>query len=91
MSDPLGWRQFCFTPLAVYIVDTPESTLVAGVSGTSLVTMASYKQLGDNFQHEPCTASTMLAQLHMVKEKADPWDLEAYFKAASQFYLNGFH
>ncbi|KAF8800624.1 hypothetical protein BYT27DRAFT_7262783 [Phlegmacium glaucopus] len=49
--------------------------------------MASYKQLGDNFRHEPHTASTTLAQLHVVEEK----DLEAYFKAASQFHLNGIH
>jgi Plavaka transposase len=92
MSDPLGWRRFCFTPLAAYIVDTPESTLIAGVAGkTSSVTLATYKQLGDNFRHEPRTASTTLAQLHVVEEKADPWDLEAYFKAASQFHLNGVH
>ena len=92
MSDPLGWRRFCFTPLAAYIVDTPESTLIAGVAGrTSSVTMASYKQLGDDFRHEPRTASTTLAQLHVVEEKADPWDLEAYFKAASQIHLNGVH
>jgi hypothetical protein len=92
MSDPLGWRRFCFTPLAAYIVDTPESTLISGVAGkTSSVTMATYKQLGDNFRHEPRTASTTLAQLHLVEEKADPWDLEAYFKAASQFHLNGVH
>ncbi|KAF8817000.1 hypothetical protein BYT27DRAFT_7325734 [Phlegmacium glaucopus] len=44
-----------------------------------------------NFWHEPRTASTTLAQLHVVEEKADPWDLEAYFKAASQFHLNGIH
>ena len=92
MSDPLGWRRFCFTPLAAYIVDTPESTLIAGVAGrNSSVTLATYKQLGDNFRHEPRTASTTLAQLHAVEEKADPWDLEAYFKAASQFHLNGVH
>jgi hypothetical protein len=92
MSDPLGCRRFCFTPLAAYIVDTPESTLIAGVAGrTSSVTMASYKQLGDSFRHEARTASTTLAQLHEVEEKANPWDLEAYFKAASQLHLNGVH
>ena len=42
MSDPLGCRRFCFTPLAAYIVDTPESTLIAGVAGkNSSVTLAS--------------------------------------------------
>lgn len=92
MSDSLGHRRFCFTPLAAYIVDTPESTLIAGVAGrTSSVTLASYKQLGDNFRHEPRTASTTLAQLHVVEQKANPWDLQAYFKAASQLHLNGVH
>ena len=93
MSDPLGWRRFCFTPLAAYIVDTPESTLMAAVAGkTSSVTMASYKQFGDDFRHEPRTASMTLAHLHAVAVKADdPWNLEAYFKAALEYRLNGVH
>jgi len=50
MQDPLGWRCYCFTPLAAYIVDTPEAAMLAGVTGkTSPVTMASYKQFGDPF------------------------------------------
>ncbi len=92
MSDPLGWQRFCFTPLAAYIVDTPESTLIAGVSGkTSSVTMAMYKQFGDSFRHEPRTASTTLAQLQAIEETVNPWDLDAYFKAASERRLNGVH
>jgi len=92
MSDPLGWRRFCYTPLAAYIVDTPESTLIAGVGGkASSVTTASYKQFGDDFRHEPRTASKTLEQLRKIEEKVDPWDLEGYFKEASQFRLNGVH
>ena len=91
MSDPLEWHRFCFTSLAAYIVDTPEYTLLAGVLKTSSVTLASYKQLGNDFRHEPHTASTTLAQLHLLEEKVDPWDLEAYFEEASKFHLNGVH
>ncbi|KJA24333.1 hypothetical protein HYPSUDRAFT_136390 [Hypholoma sublateritium FD-334 SS-4] len=92
MSDPLGSRCFCFTPLAAYIVDTPESTLLAGVSGkTSSVTMATYKQFGDSFCHEPRTASTTLAQLHSIEAEIDPWSVEEYFEAAMKFRLNGVH
>ncbi|KAF8970295.1 hypothetical protein BDZ97DRAFT_1914618 [Flammula alnicola] len=93
MSDPLGGQRLCYTPLAGYIVDTPESALIAGVGGkTSSVTMASYKQFGDSFRHEPRTASTTIAQLHSLEEKVDPWDLQAYFKAAKEtFRLNGVH
>jgi Plavaka transposase len=73
LSDPLGWHWFCFTPLAAYIVDTLESTLVTGAIGkTSSVTMVLYKQFRDNFRHEPCTASATIAQLLVVKAKADP-------------------
>ena len=50
MSDPVGNLWHCFTTLASYIVDTPESALLSGIGGkTSLVTMAFYKQFGDPF------------------------------------------
>jgi hypothetical protein len=93
MSDPLRHSRHIFTPLATYIVDTPESAVLAGVGGkTSSVTMANYKQFGDPFQHEPRTASTTLAQLNNLEQTVDPWDLEAYIKSAfSKFRLNGVH
>ncbi|KAF8971462.1 hypothetical protein BDZ97DRAFT_1913940 [Flammula alnicola] len=93
MSDPLGDQRLCYTPLAGYIVDTPESTLIAAVAGkTSSVTMASYKQFGDSFRHEPRRASTTIAQLQSLEEKLDPWNLQAYFNTAKEsFRLNGVH
>lgn len=92
MSDPLGWRRYCFTPLVGAIVDTPEALLYAGVGGkTSPTTMAMYKQFGDPFRHEPRTASTTLAQLMHIESTVDPWDLDSYFPAAKQFRLNGVH
>ncbi|KAH9965577.1 hypothetical protein BJV74DRAFT_879971 [Russula compacta] len=70
MSDPYGSIRYCFTPLAAYIVDTPEAAMPACVGGkTSPVTLASHKQFGDPFQHEPRTASTTLAQLSAVRSK----------------------
>jgi hypothetical protein len=36
MSDPISNLRHCFTPLAAYIVDTPESAMVAGVGGKTL-------------------------------------------------------
>lgn len=93
MSDPLGYLRYGFTPLAAYIVDTPESALLSGVAGkTSSVTMASHKQFGDPFRHEPRTASTTLAQLNAIEGVVDDvWDLENYIKEASKFRLNGVH
>ena len=53
MSDPLGNLRHIFTPLALFIVDTPESAMLAGIGGkTSSVTMAYYKHFGDAFQHD---------------------------------------
>ncbi len=92
MSDPLGYKRFCFTPLAAYIVDTPEAILISGVAGkTSPMTMAFYKQFGDNFRHEPRTASTTIAQLMAIEENTHPWDLTSYLAGAEKFRLNGVH
>ena len=90
MSDPDGHNCYCFTPLAGYIVDIPEAAMLAAVGAkTSLVTMAMYKQFGDSFRHEPRTGSTTLAQLHVVRSRADPQDIEVFFREAQKFCLNG--
>ena len=92
MSDPDGHNWYCFTPLAGYIVDTPEAAMLAAVGGkTSPVTMAMYKQFGDPFRHKPRTGSMTLAQLCVVKLRADPQDIEAFFREAQKFCLNGVH
>ncbi|KAF9455162.1 hypothetical protein BDZ94DRAFT_1316610 [Collybia nuda] len=45
MSDPLGNLHHVYPALAAYIVDTPESAMLACVVGkTSSVTMANYRQ-----------------------------------------------
>ena len=92
MSNALGSLQYVFTPLASYVVDTPESAMLAGVGGKTLsLTMASHKTFGDAFQHKPQTVSTTLAQLQALEERVDPWDLEAYVTAAELFRLNSVH
>jgi len=92
LPDPLGYKRYCFTPIVSYIADTPEAAMLATVGGkTSPLTMAMYKQFRDPFRHEPCTASTTLAQLAVVKSKVDPSDIKAYLCEAQQFRLNGVH
>ncbi|KIM62467.1 hypothetical protein SCLCIDRAFT_119577, partial [Scleroderma citrinum Foug A] len=92
MSDPDGHSRYCFTPLAGYIVDMLEAAMLAAVGGkTSPITMAMYKQFGDPFQHEPCTASTTLTQISVVKLKVDPQDIQGFFREAQKFHLNGVH
>jgi hypothetical protein len=53
--------------------------------------MATYKQFGDPFQHEPRTASTTLAQLHALEQEFSPWDLDSYIPAAKKKRLSGIH
>ena len=50
MPDFNGDMQYCFTPLASYICDTPEAAMLVTVGGkTSPLTMAMFKQFGDPF------------------------------------------
>lgn len=90
MSDPVGNVRHCYTPLAAYIVDTPEACMLACVRGkTSPFTMASYLEFGDSFRHPECTRSVTLEQLANIK--ADPNNLEAFFEACAEYRLNGVH
>jgi hypothetical protein len=90
LPDTKGNLRYCFTPLAGYIVDTPEAAMLACVGGkTSPITMAMFKQFGDPFRYEPRTAATTLAQLSVVKSKVAPADLQAFFREAQRFRLNG--
>jgi hypothetical protein len=90
MSDAFGNRRFCFTPLAAYIADTQEAILLSCVGGkTSPLTMAMFKQFGDPFRHEPRTAFRTLTQLQSVTAKVDSRSVEAYFREAQTFRLNG--
>ncbi|OJA17505.1 hypothetical protein AZE42_11884 [Rhizopogon vesiculosus] len=90
MSDPVGNVRHCFTPLAAYIVDTPEACMLSVVCGkTSPFTLASYEQFGDSFHHPSRTCSITLEQLTNIN--TDPNDLEAYFNACVEYRLNGVH
>ncbi|KAJ7435753.1 hypothetical protein FB451DRAFT_1344717 [Mycena latifolia] len=92
MNDAFGKQRFCFTPLASHTVDTPESLLIAGVAAnSSSVTLATYKQFGDSFQHPPRTSDHTLTLIEGMEEDARPWDLRRYCKAAKALGLNGVH
>ena len=81
MRDPLGWRRWCFTPLAGYIADAPEWSLVSGVSvAHSPVTMAKKSQFGDAFPHPTRLGSHTLASLKKIK--AHPSNITKYQREA---------
>ncbi|KAG1786632.1 uncharacterized protein HD556DRAFT_1248030 [Suillus plorans] len=90
MSNPVGNVRHCFMPLALYIVNTPEACMLACVRRkTSLFTLASYLEFGDNFHHPECTCSITLEQLDSIT--VNPNNLEAYFQACKEYQLNGVH
>src|SRR5215469_8331741 len=81
MSDPLGSLRYVYTPLAAYIVDTPEAAVLSGVAGkTSHMTMAGYKQFGDAFKHPRRTGLKTIESLVTIEGATDPWNLEAYMR-----------
>ena len=89
LSDPLGNLRWCFTPLASFIVDTPEAQLISCVGGkTSPVTMANYQQFGDGFRHPSQTGSITLSTINKIRGSANA-KLETYEKAAKSYRLNG--
>ncbi|KAJ7107232.1 hypothetical protein C8R43DRAFT_905832 [Mycena crocata] len=91
MSDPLGWRRYCYTPLVSYIVDTPESAMLACVSTSrSSVTTARSQEFGDPFRHPARTASRTLELLRRLSKQIDPdEDVVAYATEAKKLGLSG--
>lgn len=91
LSDYAGKTRLCFTPLVAYIVDTPEAAALVGVAGkTSHLTMATYKEFGDSFQHQPRTATSILASLETLAAQFNPSEVGVYTSNAKvMFRLNG--
>ena len=90
-SDYAGNIRHCFTPLVACIVDTPEAAALAGVAGkTSHLTMATYKEFGDPFKHQPRTAASILTSLDTLASQFDPSEVAVYARnARTMFRLNG--
>ena len=64
MSDPIWNLHYCFTPIPVWITDTPEESLLAGTSAkVSPVTTATATEFGDVYCHPPCTAVNTLTAI----------------------------
>ena len=90
MSDPRGNLRYCFTPLAAWIADTPEESLLAGTAmKVSPVTTATSKEFGDPYRHPPRTAATTLAAIRSACSQYSPADYKNFLKAMRQFQLNG--
>ncbi|KAJ7453564.1 hypothetical protein B0H11DRAFT_1740912, partial [Mycena galericulata] len=92
MSDSTGRLLHCYTPLAAYIVDTPEAADIACVMGkTSHVTLASHKTFGDSFRHAERTGAHTWRGILEVNSTVDPWDIFEYQKESKKRRLSGVH
>jgi hypothetical protein len=91
LSDPVGILRWCFTPIASFIVDTPEAQLISAVGGkSSPVTIANSKQFGDAFRHPSRTGATTLHAINEVNGMPEAaQSLEKYEKLAKKVRLNG--
>ena len=90
MSDPVGNLHYCFTPLAAWIADTPEESLLAATGPkSSPVTTATSKNFGDAYQHPPCTAADTLAAIRDACLQCSPTDYMNFIKVIRKLGLNG--
>lgn len=92
MADPVGQVRWTFTPLAAFIADTPEATLIAAVGGggkTSPFSTAMYLDYGDAYRHPPRLGNDTLKLIDNSIAERDSEDLERYASALKTFCLNG--
>ena len=92
LVDPSGRIRNCYTPLVAYIADLPEQLLVSCISkSASPVTTAELPQFGDSTAATPRTGEEILRLIEELCEKVDPWDIDAFQKAAKLVKLLGVH
>ncbi|KAF9227898.1 hypothetical protein BS17DRAFT_693578 [Gyrodon lividus] len=90
MSDPVGNLRYCFTPLALWIADMPEQSLLAAIgTKVSLITIAMSKNFGDAHHHPPHTVETTLTAIHAACSQPSPTDYKNFLKAMKSLRLNG--
>ena len=90
MSDPVGNLRYCFTPLASWIADTPEESLLAATSPKrSPVTTATSKEFGDPFRHPARMSTITLAAIETACAECSPSDYKEFLKVIRRLCLNG--
>ena len=82
MSDLRGNLYYCFMPLAVWIADTPEESLLARTGlKASPVTTTTLKSFGDVYRDPPHTVENTLIAICTVCMQYSPTDYKKFWKA----------
>ena len=90
MSDPVGNLWYCYTPLASWITDTPEESLLSAMSPkVSPVTTATSKEFGNLFRHPSRTTTLTLTAIHTTCATHDPSNYLKFLKVIQKLGLNG--
>ncbi|KAF8833336.1 hypothetical protein BDN67DRAFT_1017680, partial [Paxillus ammoniavirescens] len=89
MNDPVGNLRYCYTPLALWIADTPEESLLSATSCKAFPVMtATSKQFGDAFRHPSRTGPAALATIRVACTQSDPSDYKNFLKVIKALHLN---
>ena len=90
MNNPVGNLWYCYTPLAAYITDTPELSLMACMSPkASPFTTVTSTHFGDTVLHPPCTGPHTLSAIRQALEKCSPHNHQAFLRIVKALHLNG--
>ena len=90
MSDLVGNLWYCYTPLASWITDTPEESLLSAMSPkVSPVTTATSKEFSNLFRHPSRTATLTLTAIHTTCATHDPSNYLKFLKVIQKLGLNG--
>ena len=90
MNDPAGNLRYCYMPLASWIADMPEESLLAATGPkASPVTIATSKNFGDAHRYPLRTGETTLRAIHTACEKHSPTDYKNFIRTAKSLFLNG--
>ena len=90
MSDPRGNLCYCFTPIAAWIANMPEESLLPAGTSTKVspVTTATATEFGDAYWHPSHTAANTLAAICTTCSQYPPMNYKNFLKAIKQLQLN---
>ena len=92
IADSIGFKCYCFTPLAAYIADLLEQLIIACVLQTaSPVTLATKAEFSSATPCPPRSGLHTLHQIHRLAQHINLWKVREFLEAAKALHLSGVH